>query len=141
MVKKDTCPIISKTKNAALNDSCGHISRSCNEKCVALIDPRSKFNLVREDFYNGLRRPRLQNCCVGLIGFGCARDTSKINPLGHFKETILIDNDEFVLDFYVVPIGCMDFQLIVGEELCLHARFNRDGLQVCKMPRQEGRRK
>ncbi|KAM8702303.1 hypothetical protein ACLKA7_007645 [Drosophila subpalustris] len=106
-----------------------------NKKCIALFDTGSKFNVIREDFYCDIGKPKLESCSIVLVGFGNDRDSNKIKPVGHFKRTVLIDDEEFLLDFYVVPTRFVDVKLIIGEELCLLAEivFNRNGLQVRKM--------
>ncbi|XP_037958018.1 uncharacterized protein LOC119687677 [Teleopsis dalmanni] len=106
-----------------------------NLQCAALFDTGSKFNIIREDLYNKLNKPILEKCNVCLIGFGSDRNSNRIKPIGHFKNLIKIDDNEFILDFYVVPIRCMDLQVIIGEELCLYAEilFNRDGINVRKI--------
>ncbi|KAM8716084.1 hypothetical protein ACLKA7_003035 [Drosophila subpalustris] len=105
------------------------------KKCIALFDTGSKFNVIREDFYCDIGKPKLESCSIVLVGFGNDRDSNKIKPVGHFKRTVLIDDEEFLLDFYVVPTRFVDVKLIIGEELCLLAEivFNRNGLQVRKM--------
>lgn len=108
-----------------------------NKKCTTLFDTGSKFNIIREDFYCDIGKPKLESCNVVLIGFGSDRDSNKIKPLGQFKQQILIDEEDYLLDFYVVPIKFLDIQLIIGEQLCLQAEivFNCNGLQVRKNKR------
>lgn len=46
----------------------------------------------------------------------------------------MIDDEDYVFDFCVVPIKFLDMQLIIGKQLCAHAEivFNCFGLQVRK---------
>ncbi|XP_046865867.1 uncharacterized protein LOC124459976 [Drosophila willistoni] len=108
-----------------------------NIECKALFDTGSKFCIIREDLYKRLKQPELSSFDGFLIGFG-GGESNKIKPIGHFVNSILIDDQSFVLDFHVVPIRLLDVEMIIGEELCLQADiiFSRNGVRVEKFEKE-----
>jgi len=103
-----------------------------NQNCVALFDTDSKYNILREDIYDELPLPKLKECSVYLIGFGKNRNANKIKPIGQCKQAVRIDSSAYELNFFIVPLDCMDTRMIIGEELCLQAEisFGPSGLRV-----------
>jgi len=52
------------------NDITSKEASSGGKKCVALFDTGSKFNIIREDVYNEIKRPKLESCAIFIIGVG-----------------------------------------------------------------------
>jgi len=103
-----------------------------NQNCVALFDTGSKYNTLREDICDELALPKLKECSLYLIGFGKNRNANKIKSIGQCKQAVWIDSSAYDLNFFIVPLGCVDTRMITGEELCLQAEisFGPGGLRV-----------
>lgn len=88
---------------------------------LALFDSGSKYNIVSENVYNSLNRPKLKKSEFYLIGFGGNVNGNKVKPLGNFTHDVKIDDEMYNLTFHVVPHTSVDVDVILGEAFCLHA--------------------
>jgi len=58
------------------------------------------------------------------MGFGKNRNANKIKPIGQCKQAVWIDSTAYDLNFFIVPLDCMDTRMIIGGELCLHPEIS-----------------
>jgi len=93
-----------------------------NQNCIALFDTDSTYNILREDINDELVLPKLKECSVYLIGFG--KNANKVKPIGQCKQAVWIDSSAYDLNFFIVPLDCMDTRMIIGEELCSQAEIS-----------------
>ncbi|XP_011688730.1 PREDICTED: uncharacterized protein K02A2.6-like [Wasmannia auropunctata] len=83
----------------------------------ACLDTGSRVTFICERIYRELKAPTLNSAQLSLVGFGQA----EVNPLGYFQTTINIDNEEFLVQVYVVPNSAMTLDMIIGRDVLSQA--------------------
>lgn len=107
-------------------------------KTSALFDTGSKFNIMTENVYKSLKNSKMTTSNVYLIGFG-NKDENKIKSIGRVNCAFEIDNENFELQFEVVPNICLDVPVVLGTEICSQAeiKINPSGLIIKKLKQND----
>ncbi|XP_015437705.1 PREDICTED: uncharacterized protein LOC107192870 [Dufourea novaeangliae] len=81
--------------------------------CDALVDTGSDVNLIREDVYNKVGRLKLYKVSRIFIVLG----NIETRPVGKFTTDIIIGDDLFSTEIFVVPTNAMTSEVILGHAL------------------------
>lgn len=83
-----------------------------NRNCRALLDTGSDVSVMRRDAHEKVGRPKLQKTTRLFTGFGNAMT----KPLGAFATDIVVGNDRFPTDIFVVPSASMQAEVILSHD-------------------------
>lgn len=99
---------------------------------TALFDTGSKFNIISEKVYANVKEQKLDQVNVFLVGFGQKRD--QIRSIASLKRNVVIDNEQYKVNFFAVSNAYIDIDIIIGEEFCkeVEIKIDRDGLHFDK---------
>lgn len=84
-----------------------------NISCQALLDTGSDVNIIRQDTYKKIGQPKLQQTTRLFTEFRNA--TTK--PSGTFAADIVVGDDRFRTNVFVVPSTFIEAEIILGHEL------------------------
>lgn len=91
----------------------------------AIIDTGSEISLIRKDLWTELSRigARMENSTMKVRGYG-----------GETNLNAVIDDDDYVVRFYVVPVNAIDMQLLIGMDFLNGVDYSitPDGARVKK---------
>lgn len=79
-------------------------------KCRTLIDTGSDVSLLRNNWYEKIGGPKLNSTTRTFTGLGSAIT----KPSAAFLLKIIIENDAYEVEVYVVPVKVTDTELILG---------------------------
>ncbi|XP_074026441.1 uncharacterized protein [Leptinotarsa decemlineata] len=101
-----------------------------NVVLAALFDTGSDLCTVREDVYKeAFQDIELSKDTLIVKGLG---EGSRVNTLGSFKKQVMVNDEEFYLEFHVLPIKSTAFKVIVGNNILKEAEvsINEDGIMI-----------
>ncbi|XP_011171540.1 uncharacterized protein LOC105204179 [Solenopsis invicta] len=101
------------------------------DNCLrALIDTGSHLSLMRENMFTTINISKLCKSHVLLTDIA----QGQVKTLGYFQTTIIIDNVDFSITFYVVPSGALTVDIILGTDFINQTEItiNQDGIKITK---------
>lgn len=150
------CPDNSKIQRCSHCSAVGHLASSCDKakrsesfpckiqkrdvtyvelnilgnKTFALFDSGSDVTLMREDYYVQIGSPMLNQVARFLTGLG----GKQISTKGVFKCNVLVQNQEFIMSFFLVATDALSMHVVIGKDLLKIADvyINADGVQIKK---------